>query len=119
MNKVSFEEMPQLVAALNEKIDRVLDELKERNQPRSDTKGEPMIGIEEAARILNLAVSTVYKLTQQKRIPYYQPAKQLLFKNSELQEWLENGRMAEATNSFSDMRRDLSIGNRRKPKSKW
>ena len=52
-----------------------------RTQSESE---EPMIGIEDACKILSRAKTTIYALAQARKIPYYRPGKMLQFKRSEL-----------------------------------
>ena len=70
---LSFEEMPQAILELLQKVESIqtdVGELKERCSQKPD---EPMIGIDEACKILHRAKSTVYALTQAHKIPFYQP----------------------------------------------
>jgi len=54
---------------------------------------EPFIGIEEAALILLCSKKTVYKLTNQRTIKHYKRHGKLLFRKSELIEYLEDGKI--------------------------
>lgn len=48
----------------------------------------------ETAKYLGVALSTLYKWTSKHSIPYYSPmGKKLLFKKSELDEWIEKTRV--------------------------
>lgn len=48
----------------------------------------------EAARYLGVTISYLYKMTSKKMIPYYNPGgKKLLFKPSELDDWIEKSRV--------------------------
>lgn len=53
-------------------------------RPSKDEYEEPMIGIEDASKILRRAKTTIYALAQARKIPYYRPGKMLQFKRSEL-----------------------------------
>lgn len=47
-----------------------------------------------AAAILGIKVKSLYKMTSEKRIPYYSPGgKKLLFKEKELIAWIEKSRV--------------------------
>lgn len=118
-SKISLETMPQAIMELIEKVDNLqkdLIELKNRPIPIQD---EPMIGIEEACKILGRAKSTIYALTQSHKIPFYQPGKMLQFRRSELIGWMENARQATTIQSKEDMLRQMQDGVRHKPKSNW
>lgn len=49
----------------------------------------------EAADYLGFALSYLYKLTSTHKVPFYGPTgKHILFKRSELEEWVNNSRVA-------------------------
>lgn len=49
----------------------------------------------EAAAYLGMALSYLYKMTSKKSIPFYTPTgKKIYFKKSELDEWMNNSRVA-------------------------
>jgi len=89
MKTVTFDQLPKLVSELNEKVDKLLS-LQE--QPE-----------EEPDRFLNLnqlidylpekpARQTVYGWVNYRKIPYHKEGKKLLFRKSEIDQWLRNGR---------------------------
>lgn len=49
----------------------------------------------EAAAFLGVKMNTLYQMTSRKTIPYYSPGgKRILFKESELIEWIEKSRVS-------------------------
>lgn len=119
-NKITFETMPQAIYELITKIDRLqsdINELKQRNS--TTTVVEPMIGIEEACKILHRAKSTVYALTQARKIPFYQPGKMLQFKKSELMAWMEESKQETCSQSQEDLIEQMQSTVRHKPRSRW
>lgn len=119
-NKITFETMPQAIYELITKIDRLqsdINELKQRNS--TTTVVEPMIGIEEACKILHRAKSTVYALTQARKIPFYQPGKMLQFKKSELMAWMEESKQETYSQSQEDLIEQMQSTVRHKPRSRW
>lgn len=49
----------------------------------------------EAAGYLGFALSYLYKLTSTHKVPFYSPTgKHILFKRAELEEWVNNSRVA-------------------------
>ena len=119
-NKITFETMPQAIYELLTKIDRLqsdINELKQRNS--ATTVVEPMIGIEEACKILHRAKSTVYALTQARKIPFYQPGKMLQFKKSELMAWMEESKQETYSQSQEDLVEQMQSTVRHKPRSRW
>lgn len=116
---LSFEEMPQAILELLQKVESIqtdVGELKERCSQKSD---EPMIGIDEACKILHRAKSTVYAFTQAHKMPFYQPGKMLQFKRSELMAWMENARQETNRQTRDKIINDMQQGIRHKPKSNW
>lgn len=70
---------------------------------------EPLIGIDEAAKILGLKRTTLYSRTSNRTIPHYKRGGKLYFRRSELIEWLTQGRRtvidgSAATNHLSKQR---------------
>ena len=47
----------------------------------------------EAAEYLGYKISSIYSLVQERRIPHYKPGGRLLFKRSELKNWVELSRV--------------------------
>ena len=119
-NKITFEMMPLAISELITKIDRLqadINELKQQNT--KNTAVEPMIGIEEACKILHRAKSTVYALTQARKIPFYQPGKMLQFKKSELMAWMEESKQETCSQSQEDLIEQMQSTVRHKPRSRW
>lgn len=119
-NKITFETMPQAIYELITKIDRLQSDINEFKQRNSTTTVvEPMIGIEEACKILHRAKSTVYALTQARKIPFYQPGKMLQFKESELMAWMEESKQETYSQSQENLIEQMQSTVRHKPRSRW
>lgn len=117
--ELTFEALPQAIAELLQKVDslhEVVSELRDRNLNQTE---EPMIGIEEACAILGRAKSTIYALTQARKIPYYQPGKMLQFKRSELMSWIERSRRETSIQTKERIADEMQKGIRHYPKSNW
>ena len=56
-----------------------------------------LLTIKEASAKLNLKVSTLYKMTCQKRIPYVKISSKLLFDEKSLDRWIEEHSIAPIT----------------------
>lgn len=85
------------------------------NQQSAKLQPEELINIEEACRILGLAKSTVYAMTQTHKIPFYQPGKKLMFKRSELIKWMEQSHRESAEQTQESILAAMQSGIRRKP----
>jgi excisionase family DNA binding protein len=75
---------PELVEAIAE---RAAEMLADRRAPEL----EAWIGVEEAAEHLACPKSRVYGLSSAGRIPHRKDGSRLLFRRSELDEWLDRG----------------------------
>jgi excisionase family DNA binding protein len=54
---------------------------------------KPYISLEEASEYLSLKKSTLYSYTSKNVLPYYKIRRKILFKVSELNEFIENNRV--------------------------
>jgi predicted DNA-binding transcriptional regulator AlpA len=84
-NKISFEDMPTYVEALNDKVDLILKLLDSPNE----TIPKPL-DIEGASKVVKLSVSTIYGLTSKNKIPFFRKhgGKRLWFWEKDLINWL-------------------------------
>ena len=64
-----------------------------RNRMAGSNDNEQMVKIDEAAKIVGLAVNTIYDKTHRREIPFYKKGKRIYFRESELLAWIEKGRM--------------------------
>lgn len=86
-----FREKEEIRALLKQVVREVLHEFFDsRTSVLSETE---LIDVKQASIILNLARATVYEKTSLKLIPHYKKGKKLLFKRSELFEWIESGKI--------------------------
>lgn len=97
MKTIHFEEMPQWMAQLDEKVDVLAETVRQLYQelakaPAAPAAPEQMVTIQQAAQILQLSVSRVRTLVQEGRVPCYKPGRNLLFRPSELHQWLTDSR---------------------------
>lgn len=113
--------MPQRIATLTDQIARLSQDMirlaSQIKKQKPSAEPELFIGIEEACGLVHLAKPTIYKMAQKGLIPCYKPAKELLFRRSELIRWVEEShRIGNA--SIEDIAKAMTVGNRRKPK-RW
>lgn len=88
--KISFENLPQAVSLLIEKVD-LLEQLLKSQQNISAPSDRPM-SISEAAKFINLSVPTLYGLVSKRTIPFSKMGKRLYFSEAELTSWIKTGR---------------------------
>jgi len=103
--KLSFDELPQAVSDLFDKltnIERLL--LSEKNEKGSEE--DQLLTIKETAKLLKVAVPTVYAYVSRCEIPHCKLKKRLYFSRKELTEWVKSGRkqtISEITASTQNM----------------
>lgn len=88
---ITFEQLPQAVSQLQDKLDNIERLLLSQNntpQPEEDK----LLTIREAAEILHLTVPTVYGLVQRSEVPVSKRGKRLYFSKQELTAWIMAGR---------------------------
>jgi len=51
---------------------------------------QQLISIPETAKMLGISVSTIYRLTSQRRIPFIKIGARVVFQPDKIQAWLEN-----------------------------
>ncbi len=91
MQSITFDSLPEAVNQLNEKIDRLI-ELQEGGSSQPDH--DRFMDVDQLIEYLpdNPSRSSVYRWVTYRKIPFHKEGKKLLFRRSEIDKWLENGR---------------------------
>ena len=72
-----------------EKLDRIEQRLQDQQLPSRGT-----LNLKEACQYLGISTSCIYKMTSQRRIPFYRPGgKRLYFKREDLDQWMLSNRV--------------------------
>ena len=89
MDAITYNELPRAVAELNEKVDRLL-----AYQEQSPEKQDRYFTLDQIIDYLpeRPAKATVYGWVAKRQVPFNKEGKKLLFRKSEIDEWLSNGR---------------------------
>lgn len=90
--KYTFEELPQAITTLHEKVDCIKDLLLENRSQNSQRPRDDLLTIRQAAEFLSLSVPTLYTKVSRKEIPVNKRGKRLYFSTVELSEWVRSGR---------------------------
>jgi len=92
-DKVTFDNLPQAVEQLREKIDLLLSQ---SAQTQSHDDPHKLMTVEELRSFLpeQPARQTVYGWVNDRLIPYEKHGKRLYFRKSAIVRWLDNGRQA-------------------------
>ena len=91
MEKINFENLPQAVSLLLEKVDS-LEQLLKSQQTSSRVASDKPMSISEAAKFVNLTVPTLYGFVSKRSIPFSKVGKRLYFSETELTSWIQSGR---------------------------
>ena len=99
--KVTFEDMPELLADLSEQM-KVLSQSvelimkKEKIQLEMeaivDNHGRRILTVEELCAYLKKSKSTVYRLVHSGDIPYFKQGRAVTFYEDEIKKWMESSR---------------------------
>ena len=72
MEKLTFEQLPEAIALLLEKVTRI--ELLLAKGKGSDDQFKQMLTTNEAAEYMGVSLSTMYKMTHRRELPVYKPS---------------------------------------------
>ena len=96
MTNVSFENLPQAVSLLLEKVETLQQLFKSQQNPGS--LSDKPLTISQAAEFVNLTVPTLYGFVSKRTIPFSKVGKRLYFSEAELTSWIKSGRKQSVTN---------------------
>jgi excisionase family DNA binding protein len=91
MQEITFNDLPQAVTQLYNKLERI-ERLLESQNNAARVDNDRLLTIREAAEIIHLSVPTIYGLVQRQAIPVAKKGKRLYFTKQELTEWIKTGR---------------------------
>jgi len=92
---------------LHEKLDH-LEKLIERISVTGENKDE-LLNIEEASKLLNLSISTIYSKVCKREIPVNKQGKRIYFYRRELMKWIKSGRVKTYIEMKSDIEKRSKI----------
>lgn len=120
MDKISFEQLPQAVSVLIEKVGILtskLDALLVKTRQQEESRR--LLALDDVATLLGKSASTIYAMTSEKRIPFHKRGNKLYFFESEIMEWIEQGGTSGTANGedFNKRLETLRNSKRRKPRS--
>ena len=93
MKDLTFDNLPDAVFQLNEKLDRIEKMLLHNKSNTSIEETSDLLTIEEASEFLHLSKATLYSKVSKNELPYMKRSKRLYFSKSELTEYLKKGRI--------------------------
>ncbi|MEZ2338619.1 helix-turn-helix domain-containing protein [Mucilaginibacter sp. RCC_168] len=90
MEPFNFNELPEVVRQLFEKVEQI-EIILARLEPKEPDQNE-LLNIEEAADFLKVSVGALYTKVSRQEIPYNKPGKRLYFNRTDLKEWIRLGK---------------------------
>lgn len=121
MDNITFEQLPQAVSMLIEKVGQLADKVEEAlgRTPQQHGGEHHLLTLNEVATLLGKSSSTIYAMTSDKRIPYHKRGNKLYFFEDEIIAWIEQGGTSGTGNEAEFNRRieELRGCKKRKPSS--
>lgn len=100
--------MINLIVTTKEELESCIEKIIQKNlgtqKFSQGNESEVFLTVTDAAKYLNLAKQTLYGFTSQRQIPFIKRAKRLLFRKSDLEKWLLEGKHK----STNEIENDLS-----------
>lgn len=119
MNNITFEQLPQAVSMLIEKVGVLTDKVEKvlGMTPQQHGECRTLLTLNEVAALLGKSASTIYAMTSDKRIPYHKRGNKLYFFQNEIIAWIEQGGTSGVASESEIERRleELRNGKKRKP----
>lgn len=97
MKNLNFEQLPNAVSELMEKLDVIEGLLRNQRSLEPIAIQNQFLTVIEAAKYLNLAVPTVYSLVSKGELPYMKRSKRLYFSREDLMNYVRTGRQQSNT----------------------
>lgn len=72
--------------------EQITENIKKAIQPSETSTDDGFMTIDETAKLINLAKSSVYGLVHQKKIPFNKVGKKLYFSKTDILHWISNGK---------------------------
>lgn len=91
METLSFDQLPQAVAQIYDKLNKI-EALLERKDSQPDQEPDQLLTVKDAAEFLSLSVPTVYTLISKGELPVMKRSKRCYFSKLELINYLKEGR---------------------------
>lgn len=90
METPTFDQLPQAVNKLHERLNNIEQLLLTKHEQASEQ--DELLSVTQAAKFLNLSVPTLYSKVSRKEIPVNKQGKRLYFYKAELAAWIKAGR---------------------------
>ncbi len=91
MTAIRFEDLPNVVSDILEKVNSIDRQLRAAGDVPVRTE-DGLLTISGAGELLKLSKNTIYKLVQKRALPYSKKGKRLYFVKHELLDWVKTGK---------------------------
>lgn len=90
--ELTFEQLPSAVTLLTKEISELKTLLLNSSKEKSPEKQDELLSIQQAAKLLNLSVPTLYSKVSKNELPFMKRSKRLYFSHTELIDYLKAGK---------------------------
>jgi excisionase family DNA binding protein len=90
MEPFNFNELPEVVRLLFEKVESIEEILRMLKPVESDD--DDLLNVVEAANFLKISTASLYTKVSRKEIPFSKPGKRLYFSRTDLQQWVKGSK---------------------------
>ena len=101
---VSFEQMPELIQNLVERIEALEKTVREKQQPQP-LEGE-LMSVEDVCKLLGKSKSAVYRTVRCHDIPFIRQGNRLYFDRPTIKKWLEKKQNIECITNMEEFEPD-------------
>ena len=105
MKPFTFDQIPVMMNKIHDKLEH-LEKLILRISIVEENK-EEVLNIQEASKLLNLSVSTIYSKVCKREIPVNKQGKRIYFYRHELMKWIKSGRVK----TYLEIQNDIELPN--------
>ena len=111
---ITFDSLPAYVYELGRKFDDLTDLLRSQNE-RSQPAADRWFSIEELSEYLpgHPAITTLYGKVQRREIPFSRDGKRLVFRQSEIDLWLQGKRVKTNTELSDQAEKYVNLNSRK------
>lgn len=93
MERITFDQLPDMVALILEKLERI-EALIGAGDDTEHHIGKEMLTVDEAVKFMGLSKSSLYKMSADRALPVYKPnGKKIYFKKDDLVNFLKQNRV--------------------------
>ena len=90
--KLTFDELPEAILILIKQVNELKRLLIESQEQVNNAPDDQLLGVQDAAKFLNLSTPTIYSKVSKGELPFMKRSKRLYFSKIELMEYIKNGR---------------------------